>query len=163
MLDKSVSLWYNTGMRYRVKDIFDYDSRGFLVWKVSPSDKVKIGDKAGCIDPRGYTRIGFKGKLYWAHRLIYAWHTGEWPKIVDHINQDKTDNRFENLRATDKSGNTINSDKSWGKIPYRGVYFNKRKNRFVATFKGKHLGYFDKASEASLAYEATRNLKENYS
>jgi len=34
-----------------------------------------------------------------AHRLAWALHTGHWPKdVIDHINRDKHDNRFCNLR-----------------------------------------------------------------
>jgi hypothetical protein len=54
-------------------------------------------------------------------------------EIIDHINCDKSDNRKENLRIVDKSKNEMNkplrNDNSCG---YRGVYWNKNKNLWIA-------------------------------
>lgn len=77
-------------------------------------------------------------------------------EIVDHINQDKLDNRRENLRFASKSLNALNSSRSKGNIPYRGVLFNKQFGKYQARItvdkKTRHLGFFTTAEEASEVY-----------
>lgn len=139
-----------------VREVFDYED-GWLIWKEPLSNRVSKGDKAGGRhDRRGYIRVGYNGKAYYAHRLIYAWHNNDWPPLIDHINQNTMDNRIQNLRALTKSQNCLNSNISRGATPYRGVSFYKRKNKFMAEFRGKKLGAFETALEASNLYEKTR-------
>lgn len=40
-----------------------------------------------------------------------------------------------------------------GKVPYRGVYYDSRRNKYVAQKKRKFLGSFETAEEAAKAYE----------
>jgi len=76
--------------------------------------------------------------------------------VIDHINQDKLDNRRENLRPASKSLNGLNSSFVKGKVPFRGVFFNNQAGKYTAriTIDGKtrHLGYFDEPEEAHAAY-----------
>lgn len=78
--------------------------------------------------------------------------------VVDHINNDKLDNRKENLRVCLPHGNTMNRSKSGnGKSSqYKGVGFYKRTGEWQARigFKGKliHLGMFKTPEEASKIY-----------
>jgi hypothetical protein len=48
------------------------------------------------------------GKPYLQHRIATLYMTGDWPEEVDHINGDKADNRWENLRAVDVKTNRQN-------------------------------------------------------
>ena len=42
--------------------------------------KIKIGDIAGCLNPKGYLKIKINYNQYFAHRLAFLYMTGEWPK-----------------------------------------------------------------------------------
>jgi len=92
-----------------LRALFDYDPEGFLVWKVSESNRVRVGQRAGCLDiSSGYWRVGIKGRCFRYHRVIYAWHTGEWPPLIDHRDNDTQNNKIENLRSLTPSQNTYN-------------------------------------------------------
>ena len=96
----------------------------------------------------GYYVTTFEGKKVFAHRIAFYLMVGRWPKMIDHINQDKTDNRWANLREIDHSGNAFNtkvpSDNKTGRI---GVRRHANKRGFVAFIavdgKQRHLAYGD--------------------
>jgi len=147
-----------------LKHLFDYDKEtGNLIWKVSNTNKQKIGDIAGSLNPKeGYIRVGVNGKKYYAHRLIFLYHKGYLPKTIDHINCDKADNRIENLRAVTASQNQhnrkLNSNNTSG---YKGVYYHKPLNKWCAKIrlesKRMHLGYYNTPEEAT---EVLRKARE---
>ncbi len=58
----------------------------------------------------GYVKMQINGKLFTLHRIIWAWHNGKIPKgrVIDHINNDRNDNRIENLRAATEKENASN-------------------------------------------------------
>ena len=61
---------------------------GFLYWKVSNSNRIKIGNIAGYKRKDGYIQIRIDTKLYLAHRLIWFYVKGYFPEYgVDHNNQ----------------------------------------------------------------------------
>jgi len=118
---------------------------------------MKIGDNMR------YNRIGLskKGKMrkHSYNRLI-AQHFIPNPnnyEYVDHINEIKDDNRIENLRWINMSGNMRNRTiKNIYGLP-RGVFKNKYNTyRALAKIDGKytHLGSFETIEEASKCYEA---------
>tara|TARA_R110002020_G_scaffold54174_1_gene151287 strand:- start:7536 stop:8012 length:477 start_codon:yes stop_codon:yes gene_type:complete len=78
---------------------------------------------------------------------------------IDHINKNKHDNRLENLRYIDSSGNNRNK-KLRNKHGYIGVY--KRNNKFCSNIRKEHgkrvyLGIYDTAQEAGQAYLTAYN------
>lgn len=93
----------------QAKELFTYNS-GNLFWNNSKSLKAKKGKKAGYTDPRtGYGHVRINYKMYPLHKLIYLYHHGEYPQIVDHIDRDKRNNQIENLRKCSKSQNEANT------------------------------------------------------
>lgn len=56
----------------------------------------------------GYFQVTIGGKEYLAHRVIWFMKTGNWPSQVDHINHDRTDNRWCNLREVKHRQNQTN-------------------------------------------------------
>jgi hypothetical protein len=77
------------------------------------------------------------------------------PKLwSDHINGDKLDNRRCNLRICTPQQN--NQNRSASKKGYKGVYWHKINQKWVAQIKKdnktRHIGCFDSLDEALLSY-----------
>lgn len=145
-----------------------YYSNGKLYWKVSPANRVKIGDEAGNPNKYGYARFAYKGKYYLAHRVIWEMHYGAIPEgmEVDHIDHDRLNNVISNLRLASSSDNSRNmSLRSTNKSGTSGVSWNAARNKWQARVwaNGKriHLGLFETREEAVAVREAA-NLKHNY-
>ena len=139
-----------------------YNSKtGTLRWKNRPSNRVKIGDIAGCLNGFGYRRLKICGERFVAHRLAWLIMTGEWPDHeIDHINQDKDDNRWVNLRAATHSENNINTPLIMANNTsgYRGVSWHSQRSKWLAQIakngRHYHLGLFETKEDAYEAYKA---------
>lgn len=142
----------------QLKSILDYNpDTGNFTWKCKKGLRNPDGN-AGSLDERGYIRIGYKGKGYWAHRLAWLYVNGEFPpNDIDHINRNKSDNRMDNLRLATRNMNNGNSG-IWrtNTSGYRGVSFDKNSNKFECYIWKKdrkhHLGYFVDPAEAAKRY-----------
>lgn len=144
----------------RVRELLDYDpDTGVFSWRVNRSN-VKAGAPAGNRNKTiGYVQIGIDGRLHFAHRLAFLHQLGECPRFVDHINFDRTDNRWSNLRAATKTGNNVNrAPLAANTSGIQGVQFCKATRRWRAVMsvnnRPKHLGRFDTRIEAAAAYAA---------
>ena len=75
-------------------------------------------------------------------------------KLVGAKNGDKLDCRLENLHYRSRSPTASRQRKTSSKTGYTGVYKEHNRYRAVISIKGKsvHLGMFDTAEEAALAY-----------
>lgn len=155
-----------------VKYLFDYKD-GFLYYKIKPSrfaTNAHVGEKAGYIRTinSGNRRvIKVNGRDYLSARLIFFWHNGWWPEVVDHRDLDFTNDLIDNLRAANKSGNNKNTSSRKGSTSkYLGVSWNKVLGKWHAAIwinnAQKHIGNFINEHEAALAYnrEAVRYHKE---
>jgi len=116
--------------------------------------------KVGRVATKGYLQISVVGKRYMAHRMAWLYVHGEWPSgQIDHINQDKTDNRIANLRVVTNKQNQENvTNWSHNKSGRRGVRFKSGKwiAEIIQHKKKVHLGTFDTiidAVEARIAAE----------
>lgn len=137
----------------RLKEIFDYDSRGFFITKIRRG-KCKPGSVLkGTPDGKGYKQITVDYKVHRFHRLVFLWHHGFLPVFIDHKNRRRSDNRIENLRAATNAQNGWNKRLRPG---YKGVHFTPKTGRFRAKIRKDrqvHIGYFATAREAALAYD----------
>lgn len=129
---------------------------GIFTRLTRPSTRVHIGDVAGCLTPDGYLKIGLDGKRYLSHRLAWLYMTGKFPKyFIDHINMDRSDNRFINLREATQGQNYANSRcRSHSKIGLKGVTTNgARWQAQIRKDKRRiYLGTYDSPQEAHEAY-----------
>ncbi len=93
----------------RLKDLLNYDpDTGIFAWKVGRRG-VKRGSIAGTPNAYGYIRICIDGKNFYASRLAFLWVEGYFPENdVDHIDRDRSNNRWLNLREASRSCNMRN-------------------------------------------------------
>jgi hypothetical protein len=152
-----------------VRAILDYDpATGVFKWKRRQGLSVQwngkwAGKVAGSPSSTGHIHIKIEGRGYCAHRLAWLYMTGDLPNEIDHINADKTDNRFNNLRIATRAQNNANKGVQKNSASrVKGVY--KFRNKFKAQMwldnKPVHLGVFDTLEEAKSAHE--KAYKELY-
>jgi hypothetical protein len=144
-----------------VKQLFEYRD-GVLYWKVKHSKKVNVGEKAGNVGYRGYIRVGFNQKKYSIHRIIFLIHYGYLPEFLDHIDENKANNKIENLRPATRSENRYNIKKQVNNTSgVKGVCWNKRDKKWQVqiTINGKQktLGQFNNIELADLVAQEARN------
>jgi len=68
----------------------------------------RAGKTVSGIDTKGYGKITINYRRYFLHRLAWFYMTGEWPKVIDHINGVRNDNRWCNLREASTLMNARN-------------------------------------------------------
>jgi hypothetical protein len=102
----------------------------------------------------GYARSTIGGKNIFMHRLIMNPPAG---MVVDHINQNRWDNRRSNLRVCTQAENLRNRRSCRGTSRFKGVHWNARIRKWVASIclnrQLMHLGYFDTEIAAAHAYD----------
>lgn len=91
-----------------VKETFLYKD-GFLYWKRPKARWVKVGDKVGHTRKDNYVVTRVFGRTYLIHRLVWFYHYGVWPELIDHIDRNPQNNKIENLRVSNKIYNSYNS------------------------------------------------------
>jgi hypothetical protein len=139
-----------------IKSILDYNKdTGIFTWKVNKSKRSKIGSVAGWSD-NGYIKIEIDGKAYKAHRLAWLYVYGDIPEmIIDHANNNRSDNRIENLREATYQENSENyKTPKTNKSGVKNVSWYKQLNKWVVSMsikgKKKTIGYFDDLEFAEL-------------
>jgi hypothetical protein len=137
---------------------YDPDT-GIFTRIIANSSKNKVNDIAGCLRKSGYVELSINNKLHYAHRLAWLYMTGEMPKHhIDHINHNKSDNRFINLRQATSKQNGFNQKlRINNKSGYKGVSFCKARNKWNAFSrlhdKTIYLGSYLSPELASQAYQ----------
>jgi hypothetical protein len=150
----------------RLHDLFEYRKDGNLIWKVSISNRVKIGDIVGYIDSGQkplYRRTQLDGKKHRVHRLIFLYHYGHiTPGMdIDHIDGNSLNNRIDNLREATRSQNLQNSKISSNNTSgVKGVLWDKKYRRWEVRLsiegKVKYLGQYKTLEEAEAVVKEAR-------
>jgi len=143
------------------KDLFiDLDKQE--ITNLSTGNKLKPFLCGGKKKSDVYYAIDFKGKKFSVHRLFFYWHHGYLPPLVDHKDTNPQNNRIENLRELDSSGNSRNSKKYHNRKRkatsiYKGVSKTPL-NKWVARIRDLYskkditIGTFEKEDDAGQAY-----------
>lgn len=138
-----------------IKQHLTYDPETGIFTKISGR---KRGPYTGFKSTMGYRKIHIAGHEYFLHRLAFLIMTGSMPEQVDHINRNKEDNRWENLRATNNSLNQTNTVYR-GSSGHKGVRLKRGKweaaveKRIEGKRKYFHLGTFERKEDAITAVE----------
>lgn len=169
-----------------LRQLLDYDPEtGALTWRRRPTHVFTRGKRQKASANAWNRRFagqpafqtdhgnGYRSGSIWkrrcfAHRVVWMWMIGDEPECIDHINGDRSDNRWGNLRAVGRAENSRNSA-----MPYTntsghiGVSFQKSSGKWE-TYIGdgntcKRLGRFKcltaavvarKSAEVRLGYHA---------
>lgn len=104
---------------------------GLFTRAVDCGSRFKAGTESGTLS-NGYRQIQVDGKLYRAHRLAFLYMLGEYPKNdVDHIDGDRDNNKWSNLRPATRAENLRNAKiKNTNKSGFNGVCWSKSRSKW---------------------------------
>lgn len=113
----------------------------------------------------GYIVFSVNNWNHYAHRLAWLYMTGEWPDgVIDHINGNRSDNRWGNIRLSDATLNQQNQRKAKNGsiVDLLGVTMDKVSGKYIAqithNYRHIHIGRFDTAAEAYAAYLGAKRV-----
>lgn len=145
----------------RFDALFRYDKDTGVLTRKTQRGTAKAGSVAGSLNDQGYLLVMVDGRNQRVHRIAWLLETGAWPTYdIDHINGNRSDNRFSNLRDVTTSVN-IQNQKQTNKATKSGFLgVRKDRNRWAAQIqlngKNLHVGMFDTPEEAHAAYLAKK-------
>lgn len=144
----------------RANVLYDPDTGIFV--RTSPAGPSPAGAILGGKNSDGYIQFTIRGYFFYAHRAAWLLTRGYWPKYVDHVNSDRSDNRLGNLREASQSQNSGNARRSkQNKTGRKGVYRHSTSGAFVAQIvvnrRAIYLGSFKNKDEAHAAYVDAAN------
>ena len=126
-----------------LRESLDYDMQtGIFIWRKNHRRPDLIGKNAGAIHSAGYISIAIHNVKRLAHRLAWFYVIGAMPENhIDHINGNKLDNSFANLRQVTRFGNLQNMRKATkaNKIGLLGVSAHQGKWRAQIMVNGKRI------------------------
>lgn len=142
----------------RLQEVVSYNPETGEFTRISKTGRKGIvGSKIGGKDANGYVLIGIDGRRYYAHRLAFIYMTGECPTLVDHIDQDRGNNAWGNIREADKSINAYNAKlRVTNASGSTGVSWHDGGQKWQAHCGSRYLGLFDTVENASTAYIAAK-------
>ena len=149
-----------------LKSILDYvPSTGEWRWRYREGlderpNARDAGKPAGTVQ-NGYTLIMIDGVQHRSHRLAFIYMLGrEAAGDVDHIDTDRTNGRWSNLREATRSQNHANKRRRFDCASgIKGVRFHKQSGKWQARLCDKHIGLFETKKGAAAAYAAASSLR----
>lgn len=142
----------------RLLELLSYEKdTGFFRWRIRRSGPDRVGQIAGTRSAKGYVQVWADGEAFLAHRLAWFYVTGVWPVRVDHKDQNKQNNAWNNLREATGSENMANvTREKKNAAGFKGVTKASKAKVYVArirhNYKQIYLGCFKTAEEAHAVY-----------
>lgn len=160
--------------QFLVRELLDYDPEtGALTWRMrgqkwfSSARAWKAWNNrfadhvtATAQGTYGYLLVGVLGRKYRTHRLIWLWMMGDWPTDqIDHLNHNRADNRWCNLRLVTHAENGKNqSIRVTNTSGAMGVWWDSKRNSWQAYIDASgrriHLGRYTTKTDAIIARKA---------
>ncbi len=138
----------------RLMKLLKYDpATGIFTRKVKSSSRTKTGEMAGS-KHCGYIRITIDYKSYQAHKLAFLYMHGYIPEgAVDHIDHNKSNNAWDNLRQVSHQENSRNYPRYKNNTSgTNGISWHKRDCKWTASIyvdgKKIYLGSFKYKKDA---------------
>jgi hypothetical protein len=150
----------------RLRELLHYDPDTGIFTRKMARRGHRSGDRSGRVCGNGYRMICVDYEGHLEHRLAFMYMTGSVPPVVDHINGVRDDNRWCNLRPSDKYLNAQNQrgprkDNTTGFLGVIPMANGKFKARIKAGGSYVFLGFHDTPEAAHAAYvEAKRQRHE---
>lgn len=146
----------------RLRELLHYDPDSAVFTRIKTAGRYVAGTIAGSRDADGYLRISIDGKHYRSARLACLYMTGEMPVEADHVNRIRHDDRWLNIRKSDRRQNAANRNlQSNNTSGVKGISLDKRRNLWGvnATIGGKlrWFGYFEDKELAELVASEVRS------
>ena len=150
----------------RLRELAHYCPETGQFTHLQSKGRKKAGMPAGSLRRDGYVYAMFDGHRAMAHQFAWLYVTGEWPtQEIDHMDGNKANNAFSNLRQVSRRANTENkrTAKRTSTTGLLGVV--RHRDKFVAKIvhagKRTHLGVFETPEAAHEAYvQAKRRLHQ---
>lgn len=162
-----------------VRQILDYNpGTGEFTWKERTPDMFKQGSRrhadiscrswntryawkmAGRINNQGYAEIVVNYRFCQAHRLAWLYMTDKWPFAdIDHIDGNRANNRYANLREATRPENLWNmgiSPKNTSGFKGVSPHMGKWRATIMKNYRQTYLGDFDSIEEAAEAVRRER-------
>ncbi len=165
-LDKLLRYEKATGLlfwRKRTEDMFPTDGGHTAAHTCAKWNSRFAGKEALTKVNKGYRCGHLWSKPVLAHRVIWKLMTDEEPIEVDHIDGDRFNNRWTNLRNVTVAGNRRNvARRSDNKSGVTGVFWNGSKKCWNVVINVGSFGNFDDAVAARKAAEAVLDYHTNH-
>jgi len=166
--------------QFYLKECIHYNpSTGDAMWKTRPvthfkserDSKIWNSNNAGndifCKGNNGYLKLSINSKQYSLHRIAFLYVDGEMPvNQVDHIDRNRLNNTFSNLRHATAIQNAQNQPiRSNNTSGIKGVFWNSSRGKWCARItvnkKVIFLGYHTEKLKAKSARKAAE-IKYNF-
>ena len=149
-----------TPSQEELKSLIHYDPETGAITHLQSRGKARRGEPAGSVNKVGYLEVRLLNRIMSGQRIAWLYMTGslpEQPVSVDHVNGDRADNRWLNLRLATYEQQSWNAPAHHhNQSGLKGAWPCKSTGRWVSMLQcGKRrlwLGRFDTAEQAHEAW-----------